>query len=168
MQEPVDALIGRLVLLHLDDPAAAVRAMARHVRPGGIVTFQERTIPRAQAVPPVQLFDQCRDWLRAGISAGGRDPDLGERLCTVLTDAGLVQPAAAVAIPAGGGHTPVVAHVEATVRSLLPLINKCGTATRRDINIDTLAERLALATTQTGAMLYLPELVASWGTTRPD
>jgi ubiquinone/menaquinone biosynthesis C-methylase UbiE len=38
---PVDALVGRLVLMYLDDPAAALRRLLEAVRPGGVVAFQE-------------------------------------------------------------------------------------------------------------------------------
>jgi ubiquinone/menaquinone biosynthesis C-methylase UbiE len=36
----VDAVIGRLILMHLKDPAATVRALRALVRPGGIISFQ--------------------------------------------------------------------------------------------------------------------------------
>ncbi len=41
---PFDALVGRLVLMYQADPAAAIAAAARHVRPGGIVAFAEMCI----------------------------------------------------------------------------------------------------------------------------
>ncbi|HET7074212.1 MAG TPA: class I SAM-dependent methyltransferase, partial [Mycobacterium sp.] len=37
LDEPVDAVIGRLILMHLPDPAATVRHLSSFVRPGGVV-----------------------------------------------------------------------------------------------------------------------------------
>jgi hypothetical protein len=50
MDAPVDALAGRLILIHLDDPASVLTKLARYVRPGGIVTFQDIT-DRADTSP---------------------------------------------------------------------------------------------------------------------
>jgi cyclopropane fatty-acyl-phospholipid synthase-like methyltransferase len=43
-----DALIGRLVLMYLPDPAAEVRRLARAVVPGGLVLFQDFAISAAR------------------------------------------------------------------------------------------------------------------------
>ena len=37
LHEPVDAVIGRLILMHLPDPVATLRQLAGLVRPGGVV-----------------------------------------------------------------------------------------------------------------------------------
>ena len=41
LAEPVDALIGRLVLQYLADPALVLRPLAIFVKPHGVVAFQE-------------------------------------------------------------------------------------------------------------------------------
>jgi ubiquinone/menaquinone biosynthesis C-methylase UbiE len=38
LDEPVDAVVGRLILLHLEDPAGAVAALKGVVRPGGLLS----------------------------------------------------------------------------------------------------------------------------------
>jgi ubiquinone/menaquinone biosynthesis C-methylase UbiE len=38
LDEPVDALVGRLILLHLKQPAATVRSLSKYVRSGGVVS----------------------------------------------------------------------------------------------------------------------------------
>ena len=43
--EPVDSLIGRLVLMYFPDPAAVLRRLLAFVKPGGIVAFQELDLP---------------------------------------------------------------------------------------------------------------------------
>jgi trans-aconitate methyltransferase len=37
--EPCDAVIGRLVLMYLRDPAATLRRLCAHLRPGGVIAF---------------------------------------------------------------------------------------------------------------------------------
>lgn len=46
---PVDAIAGRMILMHLEDPAAALGAMRRLVRPGGMITFQEVRLTSARS-----------------------------------------------------------------------------------------------------------------------
>jgi SAM-dependent methyltransferase len=48
---PFDALVGRMVLMYQGDPPAAVRAAARHVRPGGVVVFAEMCFRTGSAIP---------------------------------------------------------------------------------------------------------------------
>ena len=38
---PVDAIVGRFILMYLPDPAATLSHLARQVRDGGLIIFQE-------------------------------------------------------------------------------------------------------------------------------
>ena len=38
---PFDAVVGRFVLMYAADPVAALQTVLRHLRPNGIVAFQE-------------------------------------------------------------------------------------------------------------------------------
>jgi SAM-dependent methyltransferase len=40
-ERPFDAVVGRYVLMFHPDPPAALRALARHLRPGGVMVFYE-------------------------------------------------------------------------------------------------------------------------------
>jgi 2-polyprenyl-3-methyl-5-hydroxy-6-metoxy-1,4-benzoquinol methylase len=80
----VDALAGRLVLIHLDDPASILAELTRYVRPGGIVTFQDITISRARSVPEVPLMTRLIECCSAGMAQSGADPDFGDRLPAVF------------------------------------------------------------------------------------
>ena len=163
LPEPVDALVGRLILMHLDDPVAVVKELTRSLRPGGLVTFQEVNISRARAVPEVPLVTTCREWICAGQRAAGSDPDMGERLGRVLRSVGVSGPGVAVAVPTGGAGSAAMTLVTETVRSLLPLIERSGIADARDVDIETLHGRLSSACAEEQATVYLSELVAAWG-----
>src|SRR5450432_2082447 len=36
-----DAIVGRFILMFLPDPTATLRSLAKHLRPGGLIVFQE-------------------------------------------------------------------------------------------------------------------------------
>nr|WSY58040.1 class I SAM-dependent methyltransferase [Streptomyces sp. NBC_00886] len=163
LAEPVDAVVGRLILMHLDDPVAVVKALTRSVRPGGLVTFQEVNISRARAIPDVPLVTKCREWICAGQRAAGSNPDMGEQLAQVLRSAGLAHPAVAVAVPTGDADSAAMTLVAETVRSLLPLIERSGVAGAREVDVETLRGRLSHACAQAQATVYLSEMVAAWG-----
>jgi ubiquinone/menaquinone biosynthesis C-methylase UbiE len=163
LPEPVDAVVGRLILMHLDDPVAVVKELTGLVRPGGLVTFQDVNISRARAVPDVPLVTRCRDWISAGQREGGRNPDMGEQLAHVLRSAGVADPAVAVVVPTGGADSDAMTLVAETVRSLLPLIERSGVADAREVDVETLESRLSQACADVQATVYLSELVAAWG-----
>ena len=49
-----------------------------------------------------------------------------------------------------------------TVRSLLPLIERTGVATKDQIGIDTLAARMREQAVAANAVVRVPELIAAW------
>ncbi|MFE2424549.1 hypothetical protein [Streptomyces hokutonensis] len=155
LAEPVDALVGRLILMHLADSVTVVKELTRCVRPGGLVTFQEINISRARAIPDVPLVTTCREWICAAQREAGSNPDMGEQLAQVLWSAGLARPEVAVAVSTGGADSPAVSLIAETVRSLLPLIERGGAADARTEDIDTLRGRL-LARVRAGAGDRLP------------
>lgn len=165
LEQPVDALIGRLILMHLPDRTAAVRTLSRLVRPGGIVTFQEFNASRTRTVPYCPVVMQGGGWVIQAFARAGVPSDLGESLPSLLREAGLRVSGTAVEIPSGGTDSDAFRHLTATVGSLSPLMEKLGVATREEIDIDTLADRMTAEADALGAWLYLPELVGAWAIT---
>ena len=51
LDEPVDAVIGRLILMHLPDPESTLRQLARLVRLGGVIAFCETDISAVRSFP---------------------------------------------------------------------------------------------------------------------
>ena len=56
-QEPFDAAMGRLVLVHVADPTAVLRGAAARVRPGGLVVAMEYDAGWIPSRPPAPLWD---------------------------------------------------------------------------------------------------------------
>jgi ubiquinone/menaquinone biosynthesis C-methylase UbiE len=91
--EPFDAIIGRLILLYLRDPAATLRRLSGYVRPGGVVAFQEMAMPLARSNPDGAHFRQCSDWILAAFARAGVETDMGGKLFATFLAAGLPSPA---------------------------------------------------------------------------
>jgi SAM-dependent methyltransferase len=164
--EPFDALVGRLILIHLDDPVTTVKGLTRFVRPGGVVTFQDFNISRTRAIPAVPVVTESVAWICAALRQGRRDPDMGEQLAEVLRLSGLSDPSVAVAVPTGGPDSAAVTLIAESTRSLLPVMERGGIVTAQEVDIDTLRTRMVRACTEVQATVYVPELVASWAEVR--
>jgi SAM-dependent methyltransferase len=158
---PVDAVTGRMILMHLEDPAAALGAMRRLLAPGGVMAFQEVRLTSVRSIPPVPLLGRCVEWASRAFTASGRDPDTGHRLLSVFGDAGLPVPEMMAAIPTARGPA-AYALAAGSVVSLLPVLERAGIATRGEVDPDTLAQRLWEQARADDALLMLPELIGAW------
>jgi ubiquinone/menaquinone biosynthesis C-methylase UbiE len=85
-----DLAFARLLLSHLVDPMAVVRAMRLAVRPGGFVAVEDLYTPSLHAEPPVPALDRLAAIYSATVRARGGDPTIGPRLQAHLTAAQLV------------------------------------------------------------------------------
>jgi ubiquinone/menaquinone biosynthesis C-methylase UbiE len=158
-----DAVIGRAVLMYQPDPAATVRRLARLVRPGGIVAFQEFSLPMTRTVPYAPLFRRTVDLCLETLRRAGFETDMGSKLARVFVDGGLAIPTMNVAgIAAGGPDSAVYDYYTETLRSLLPLGERFGVVTPEDVDIDTLTERLAYQAAALEACVMPPPFVGAW------
>lgn len=163
LDEPVDAVVGRLILLHLDEPVGAVAALSRLVCPGGLLAFQEFNVSRGRCVPPNPLMDLCMQWVTKALQAAGRPTEAGEQLFSIFREAGLPLPKLAAMAPVSADRE-VIEYVADTVASLLPLMKKVNVVSQ-DQDVENLAERLYAVIEATGAAVILPELAAAWACT---
>jgi ubiquinone/menaquinone biosynthesis C-methylase UbiE len=85
---PFDAIIGRLVLMYVPDPAAVLRTQAGVLRSGGVVAPIEFDLHSARSLPATPLVGQALSWLRQAFTRAGIDPALGPGLWAVLQAAG--------------------------------------------------------------------------------
>ena len=160
---PYDAIVGRLVLLYLKEPAATLRRLADLVRPGGLFVFHEMEMATAHAVPDVPLYAQCGRWIVEAFTRAGVETSMGSRQFAIFKEAGLPGPE----MLSGGrveGHRESQIHewIAQTIRSLLPMIEKTGVATKEEVGIGTLAERLRVEVAEKRAVVHAPLLVGAW------
>lgn len=84
-----DVVHSRFLLEHLSDPLAAVRVMARAVRPGGRVILADDDHDLLRLSPEPPGFARLWDAYVKAFGRGGLDPYIGRRLVSLMYDAGL-------------------------------------------------------------------------------
>lgn len=148
---PFDAVVGRYVLMFQPDPAAFLAAVARHARPGGIVSFHELDASGVTSRPPVPTFDRVASWNTEVTRRYGADPHFGSRLYSTYLAAGLSEPSALVAAVSGqgAGALDVLTQMRNLARSLLPEMERFGVASPAEVGIDTLLDRMSAEATAT-------------------
>ncbi len=159
LERDFDAIVGRCVLFFAPEPVALVRRLARHLRDGGIVAFQEpaNATLAPMSLPPSKLLEQLWGWILETYRRARMDLYMGLRLHSVFARAGLPAPTMHLDAAVGGGPDwPGYEYMARLIRTILPLMTKLGVATEDDVEIDTLANRLQAEVGDDGAAV-------SWG-----
>ena len=164
---PVDALVGRFVLMHQADPAGTLRAAARHVRPGGLVVMLEShmsaSVAGVHSCPHAPTYDRIMGWLVAVVRAAGAYPDMGLRLRQTFVDVGLPAPELWLqARVEGGPDAAIYRYVTESLRSMLPLAERFGIATLSAHDVDDLERQLREEVTAGGGVLVSWFVVGAW------
>jgi SAM-dependent methyltransferase len=160
-----DAVVGRLVLLYVPDPAGTLRGLVERLKSGGVVAFGEFNFLPASVVahPPTPSSESLWAWMQAVVRGIGLDPATGYHLRNTFLDAGLPEPEMNVCAPVGGGPDfPGYDYAAESLRSMLPLILKLDIATEEEVEIDTMAQRLRADVVASGGVIKTPELVGAW------
>lgn len=140
-----DAIVGRFVLMYMADPGKAFSKLITHLKPGGIVAFQEPeyTLYPAFLHPDTPLINQLIRWILDVFEHSGAHLDMGIGLYRAFVDAGLPPPTMHLESPIGAAKTWAGYRYMATIfQSLLPLLKKYDLATAEQVDVDTLAARL--------------------------
>jgi SAM-dependent methyltransferase len=162
-EEPVDALIGRLVMMYWPEPAAMLRRLVRQVKPGGLVAMLELDLEACKTEPRCLLFDRIMDWTRQAFAAGGADTRMALKMGRVFEDAGLPTPTVrAISRLDRGPDSETYAVVAGLTRTLLPAIERFGIATAEEIDVDSLEARLREEAVARRATQAAPPMAAAW------
>lgn len=163
VDEPVDAVIGRLILMHLPDPAAVLRQLAALVRPGGLIAFSEFDTTAATSVPDLPLWRAARDGIARTFTGMGLNPAFGTTLHTLFQRAGLGRPRLTLSAPLGTvDDTDTMAFVAETWRSLFPAARQLGVAIDGLADPDNLMPRLREEVAAAEALVQMPALMTAW------
>jgi ubiquinone/menaquinone biosynthesis C-methylase UbiE len=166
LEEDFDAMVGRLILCHLEDPAAVLRRMAGSLRPGGVAAFYEVDFtvdPFSE--PLVPLHQQACGWIKQACAKAGINIAMGRQLHQTFVAAGFEPPRIRVDGVAGGSRAFVEAFTvpaAETIRMLLPLLVKSGIATEDEVAIDTLAARWRDQVLEKGSLICGYPYVGAW------
>src|SRR5215472_6936645 len=164
LDDPFDAVVGRYILQHVRAPVLLLRHLVRHLRPGGIVAFQEVDLTRlGTSVPPLALFEQVGEWIKESLRREGLDLQFGLSLYRLFLDAGLPPPQIHCQSFLGTGPDwPWYDVLAGRVGSVLPLLLKYGLVSAEEVEISTLAQRLRKAAAANPGVVLAPDLVSAW------
>ena len=158
-----DAVVGRLVMMYLPDPVVALRRLARHLHPGGLVVVQEIDMESCRSMPPSPLLEQCVRWINQTFAMTSARLQMGLELHATFVQAGLPAPSlrldAAVGAGPGSLFYPAVA---AAVRTLLPAMEKLKVTTAGEVGIADLEHRLRQEIAGVGGTAVYPSLIGAW------
>jgi len=159
----VDAVIGRLILMHLPDPVSTLRQLASLVRPGGLIAFCEFDIGAVRSIPDSPLSRTLVDAIGRVLQSVGLDPAFGTTLHTLFQQAGLGTPQLTLAAPVGTAHDAEAwAYSVEVWRLLYPLAEQLGLASGELADIDTLLPRMLAQAAAGDAILVLPPMITAW------
>jgi ubiquinone/menaquinone biosynthesis C-methylase UbiE len=141
--EPFDAILGRYVLMFSPDPAAMLKGIARHLKPGGIVVFHEVDWRGASSVPSAPTYDKVHRCIVETFHKVGTNPNMGLALHSTFISAGLPAPAMAISALAGGSDTlsgiDLVSDLAAT---MAPVMEQAGIISVSELDPNSLQERI--------------------------
>jgi ubiquinone/menaquinone biosynthesis C-methylase UbiE len=166
LETEFDALVGRLILVYLRSPASILSNLCNHVRPGGIVAFQEFDIEHFithPVHPPNQLIQQVFGWMGESYRRVGIPLRMGLSLSHIFINASLPVPQiyGEATLISGNGWAGYDWSAE-SIRSLLPLLVKLGLATEEEVEVDTLAERMRNEAISQHLMIRGPDVISAW------
>ncbi|BCQ29538.1 methyltransferase domain-containing protein (plasmid) [Caballeronia sp. NK8] len=160
---PVDAVIGRLILLHLPDPAATLRRLAAQAGAGTLFVFHEMDMSTARSMPESPLCAQGMRWIMETFARAGVETDMGSKLYSTFRRAGLPGPQMLLSARIEGGPDSFAYQYLAEVlRTLLPLADRFGVARADEVGIDTLAARLRDEIVALDGVIQPPAFIGAW------
>lgn len=164
LDQDFDAVIGRLVLIYVREPAGLIRKLLAHVKPAGIVAFQDLDWGEGPiADPPSPLLTQAWGHVREMFRRAGLDNRMGLSLHGAFVAAGLPAPGMSLFAPVGGGADfDGYEYMASGLRSNQPHIVKLGVATEAELALDSFAARLRAEVVAVQGVFALPTFVSAW------
>jgi ubiquinone/menaquinone biosynthesis C-methylase UbiE len=142
LEDQFDAVVGRLILLYIQDRAALLRRLGQRLRAGGIVAFQELDLTlMGTTLPHAPLFEQAAARITEVFRRAGLDTR-GLNLYRTFLEAGLPAPEMDLITTVGGPGWAGHEQVADVTSALLPLMVQFGIATADEVQATTLEGRL--------------------------
>src|SRR5262249_42415688 len=146
------------------DPTAMLQKLVAQVRPGGVVAFHEPDFASERSYPPVPTYDRCCRWVIETLRLSGADPHMGIKLCATFVAAGLPAPSLRLeSIITGGANS--ADHVQFKTElacTLVPEMERLKVATAREVDSETLAERMLAEVMATGSVIVGRSEIGAW------
>ena len=164
IDKPFDAVIGRYVLMFQRDPAAMLRKLAGHVRPGGLIAFHEIDWGGITSCPAIPTFERCLRWGAETLRLSGAETQMGRNLYSTFISAGLSPPTLRLeALVRGAAHSSDLLHLfTELMATLLPDMERLGVASADDVGLGTLLERMNEEAVATASVVIGHYQVGAW------
>ena len=168
LDQPVDAVIGRLILMHLPDPAATLRHLRSFVRPGGVIAFSENDITGTHSIPDMPLFGQVTAGIVRAFEAMGLSARFGTTLHTIFADAGLGTPHLTLGTPIGtAADSDILAYAAEVWRLVSPTARQLGFEIDELADIDNFVSLFREEALAVNALITMPPMITAWTQVRP-
>jgi SAM-dependent methyltransferase len=163
LDEPVDAVVGRLILMHLPDPSAALRQLSTWLRPDGVLAFGENDITATRSIPELPLFGRVTEGISRAFEAMGLSARFGTKLHIVFADAGLGTPQLTLGTPIGtAADREILAYAAEVWRLVSPIAERQGFAIDELSDIDSFASLFHEEALAADAVIMMPPLITAW------
>jgi SAM-dependent methyltransferase len=151
---------ARLLLSHLVDPCAALRAMRAAARPGGAVAVEDLNLGTLRSDPPAPALNTLQAVYGATVRSHGGDPTIGPRLRALLVASGLEDVREdTVENPMGSvGEKLFLAELVRNMRAAI-LAARAATAAE----LDALQAGVEAAARDPGTVFYQAHIHQVWG-----
>jgi SAM-dependent methyltransferase len=163
-ERPFDAVVGRYVLQFQDDPAAMLRKVAGHARPGGLIVFHELDWDGVRSIPPAPAFDTACRWMSETIRLSGAEIHMGAKLHSTFIAAGLAAPTMRLEALLGSGEQASrrLQLFADLARTLLPAAERLGVGPAADIDLEALLETMSDEVRANGCLVVGHFQVGAW------
>jgi len=163
LDEPVDAVVGRLILMHLPDPAATLRHLSSFVRPGGVIAFSENDITGTRSTPELPLFGQVTAGIVRAFEAMGLSARFGTTLHSVFADAGLGAPRLTLGTPIGtAADGDILAYAAEVWRLVSPVAQRLRLEIDQLADIDNFVSLFREEALAVNALITMPPMITAW------
>lgn len=161
-----DAAVGRFVLIYTADVTQTVQAIARHVRPGGVLAFAEADFSSVLGYTQASATPESHalwGWGEQAFACAGVSTAMAPHLYQAFLAAGLEPPVMAVQAPlAGAKEEAAFTWFEASLRSLQPALGQYEIVSAEELDLDRVAQRCRNEVVQTGVPFMLIPMVTAW------
>ncbi len=160
--QPVDAVIGRLILMWTSDRLDVLKACAAGLRPGALVWFLEPDMEYVYACPATPSWDEVRRWVLATLQGIAVETRMSLRLHESFRTAGLPAPQLRCETLTAGWQDAPVWFWANIIRGVVPLMEQLGIVSAAEVDIDTLESRLIEELRAVDGVMFVPPIAAAW------
>lgn len=166
LPDDFDAIVGRLVLMYMPDPATALRRFRDLLRSPGILAFIDTDLPlyshlTTHAGAPLQQW--VFECIFRAFHHVGAHPGLGMDLPRLFAEADLPAPTMRLEAPIGCGPDWVgYQWLTDACRNFMPVFQRFGITTPEEMDVETLEQRLREEAVAAHRPLTIIPVLSAW------